>query len=98
PLPVFGRAGQGYTREYFNTLVPTEIRSVRAAAKVNVSTGSNTLLYCDGRVPSPTGYGARGFTGYSSRSSTQRLLKPSSSARRATRVIASGPATAPICG
>ena len=73
-------------------------RSVRAAAKVNVSTGSNTLLYCNGRVPSPAGYGARGFSGYSSRSSTQRLLKPSSSARRATRVIASGPATAPICG
>src|SRR5207247_4865783 len=88
----------GLYQGIFNTLVPTAIRSVRAAAKVNVSTGSNTLLYCNGRVTSPTGYDARRFSVYTSRSSTQRLLKPSSSARRATRVIASGPATAPICG
>src|SRR2546428_477291 len=72
----------------FNTLVPTAILSVRAAAKVSVSTGSNTLLYFKGREPSPTGYGALGFNGYSSRSSTQTLWKPSSSARRATLVTA----------
>src|SRR5436190_8820147 len=47
----------------FSTLVPRAIRSVRAATKVNVSIGSSTLLYLIGRVPSPTGYGARGFTG-----------------------------------
>src|SRR5215472_11286522 len=39
----------------FKTLVPTAIRSVRAAANVSVSIGSSTLLYWFGRLPSPIG-------------------------------------------
>src|SRR5262249_8497222 len=60
------------------TLVPSAMRRVCAAANVNVSNGSSTLLYLTGR--GPPAYGSRGLIGHSNRSRTQRLSKPKSSA------------------
>src|SRR5262249_29247947 len=80
------------------TPVPSAMRPVCAAANVSVSRGSSTLLYWTGKEPSPSGYGARGLSGQSMRSRTQRLSKPKSSARLATMTSASGPAAEPTCG
>jgi len=79
------------------TLVPSRMRLVRAAAKLSISSGSQTLPLKSGSCIGPTP-GIIGSAGRRSRSKVQTEARPMRSAPSATHVINAGRALEPALG